>query len=106
MSDGLLIRSARKFADLRVRGLAKLCSLTSGSISLVEAGELKLSDATRQRVLRVLLVELSRTQDVPLPPCSNERAVRRELSRLLAAAEVLRAEKALLSANSLLSLWG
>ncbi len=106
MSDGLLIRSARKFADLRVRGLAKLCDLTSGSISLVEAGELKFSDATRQRVLRVLLVELSRSQDVPLPPCSNECDVRQALGRLLAAAEVLRAERALLSASSLLALWG
>jgi transcriptional regulator with XRE-family HTH domain len=106
MSDGLLIRSARKFADLRVRGLARLCGLTGGSISLVEAGELKFSDATRQRVLRVLLVELARTQDIPLPPCSNERDVRQALGRLLAAAEVLRAERALLSANSLLALWG
>lgn len=106
MSDGLFIRSARKFADLRVRGLAKLCGLTSGSISLVEAGELKFSDATRQRVLRVLLVELARVQDVPLPPCSSERDTRRELSRLLAAAEVLRAEKALLSATALLASWG
>ena len=106
MSDGLLIRSARNFADLRVRGLAKLCDLTSGSISLVEAGELKFSDATRQRVLRVLLVELSRTQDVTLPPCSNERDVRQALGRLLAAAEVLRAEKSIRSANALLALWG
>ena len=106
MSDGLLIRSARKFAALRVRGFAKLCNLTSGSISLVEAGELKFSDATRQRVLRVLLVELSRTQNVPPPPCSSERDVRRELGRLIAAAEVLEAERAILSANSLLALWG
>ncbi len=106
MSIGLLIRSARQFADLRVRGLAKLCDLTSGSISLVEGGELKLSDATRQRVLKVLLVELARTQDVPLPPCSNERDIRQALGRLLAAAEVLRAERAILSANSLLALWG
>ncbi len=106
MSIGFLIRSARKFADLRVRGLAKLCNLTSSSISLVEAGELKFSDATRQRVLRVLLVELAHTQDIPLPPCSSERDVRQALGRLLAAAEVLRAEKSIRSANALLALWG
>ena len=106
MSDGILIRSARQFADLRVRGLAKLAGLSPASVSLAETGELKFSNRTRRRVLEILLQELSRTHGIPRPHCVSEYEIKRELGRLIAAAEVLRAERALLSATALLASWG
>ncbi len=106
MSISVLLRLARESADLPCRGLAKLTGLTQASVSLAERGEFKFSDRTRQRVLTVLLREVARAQDVPLPTCSSERDTRRELSRLIAAAEVMRAERALLSATALLASWG
>ena len=105
MSISVLLRLARQSADLPCQGLAKMTGLTQASISLAERGEFKFSDRTRVRVLTVLLREVSRAQDVPVPPCSNERDTRRELSRLCAAAEVVRAELSLQTANAVLASW-
>lgn len=106
MSISALLRLARESADLPCRGLAKLAGLTPASVSMAETGELKFSDRTRRRVLEVLLREVSRAQDIPQPRCVSEREVRRELGRLIAASEILRAEEAVCSAESALASWG
>ena len=106
MSISVLLRLARESADLPCRGLAKLAGLTPASISMAEGGELKYSDRTRRRVLEILLQELSHAQGIPQPRCVSERDVKRELGRLIAASEVLRAESAVCSAESVLASWG
>ena len=105
MSISALLRLARQSADLRCRGLAKMCGLAPATISLAELGDLEYSDRTRRLVLGVLLREVARAQGIQQPRCISELEVRRELSRLIAAAEVMRAERALLSADAVLATW-
>ena len=105
MSISALLRLARRSASLPTRGLAKMTGLTPASISLAETGELRFSDQTRRRVLGILLREVARAQGIPQPRCISEHEIKLELSRLVAAAEVLRAESSLQTADAVLASW-